>query len=127
MKSESIIGAVCGAVFKIIVVIAVVCIIYNGATKCYDYGYRIFTEPPVSAGEGRTVEVTVTNDMSATDIGKLFEEKGLTRDSKLFALQYIFSEHKKNVVPGTFELNTSMTAEEMMAAMVAPPTDETAN
>ncbi len=74
----------------------------------------------MAIGEGRTVTVTVTEDMSPLDIGELFESRGLVRDAKLFMLQYYFSEHLKDVKPGTFELSTTMTAEEMMAVMAAP-------
>lgn len=117
MKSGNLIGAVMGAILRAAVMIAIAYLIYVGATTCYNYGYRIFTEPAVSSGTGRDVTVTVTSGMSATDIGELFENKGLTKDAKLFALQYLFSEYHDDVVPGTFTLNTSMTAEEMMAAM----------
>lgn len=124
MKSGNLIGAVAGAVLKIVAAIAIVYLIYTGAMKCYDYGYRVFTEPAVSSGTGREITVTVTADMSPMDIGELFYSRGLTRDAKLFALQYIFSEYHDDVVPGTYELSTAMTAEEMMAAMVAPAAEE---
>lgn len=124
MKSGNLIGAVIGAILKILAAIAIVYLIYTGAMKCYDYGYRVFTEPAVSSGTGREITVTVTADMSPIDIGELFYSRGLTRDAKLFALQYIFSEYHEDVVPGTYDLNTAMTAEEMMAAMVAPATEE---
>lgn len=113
----SVIGAVLGAIFRVAVVIFAVYAIYNGATLAYDYGYRIFTEPAVSAGEGRTITVSITEDMSPADIGELFETKGLVRDGRLFMLQYYLSEFRKDVGAGTFELSTSMTAEEMMEAM----------
>ena len=118
MKAGSVIGAVLGAIFRVAVAIAAVYIIYRGALLCYDYGYRVFTEPAISAGEGRTVKVAVTEDMSPADIGRLLENKGLVRDGKLFTIQYYLSEYRKDVGPGIFELSTSMTAEEMMAAMV---------
>lgn len=124
MKSGNLIGAVMGAIIKVVAAIAVVYLIYTGAMKCYDYGYRVFTEPAVSSGTGREVTVTVTEDMSPADIGELFYNRGLTRDAKLFMLQYIFSEYHDDVVPGTYDLSTAMTAEEMMAAMVAPATEE---
>lgn len=117
MNSENIVSAVFGSILKVIFAIAVIFIIYRAAATCYDYGYRIFTEPAVSSGEGRSVTVTVTEDMSAQDIGKLFQEKGLVKNSRLFALQYLFSEYKEDVKPGTFELSTAMTAEEMMSVM----------
>ncbi|MCI9435874.1 MAG: endolytic transglycosylase MltG [Lachnospiraceae bacterium] len=123
MKVLNIIGAVAGAIFRLVAAIAVVYLIYQGAGICYDYGYRIFTESAVSTGEGRTVTVTVTESMSPMEIGELFEKRGLVRDAKLFTLQYYLSEYFKDVGPGTFELNTAMTAEEMMAAMVVEKED----
>ncbi len=126
MKSESLMAAVLGAIIKVVVAIVAVFLIYRGAMLGYDYGYRIFTEPAMSAGEGRTVTVTLKPDMSATEVGKMMEEKGLTRDATLFALQYLLSEYKKDVKPGTYEVSTAMTAEEIMAAMVpAQETEET--
>lgn len=127
MKTGSLIGAVCGTIFRVAVVIFAVYVIYNGANMCYDYGYRIFTEPAVSAGEGRTVTVAVTSEMSASDIGKLLENKGLVRDARLFTLQYYLSEYKADVKPGIFDLSTSMTAEEMMAVMAADAEEDNAS
>ena len=118
MKVLNIISAVAGAIFRLVTAIAVVYLIYQGAGICYDYGYRIFTEPAISAGEGRTVTVTITDNMSPMEIGELFESRGLVRDAKLFTMQYYLSEYRKEVGAGTFELSTAMNAEEMMAAMV---------
>ena len=49
MKVLNIISAVAGAIFRLVTAIAVVYLIYQGAGICYDYGYRIFTEPAISA------------------------------------------------------------------------------
>lgn len=125
MKTEKLVTAVLGAILKVVVVVAVVYIIYRGATMGYDYGYRIFTEPAMSSGEGRAVEVTLKPDMSAMEVGQMMEDKGLSRDAKLFALQYMLSEYKEEIQPGTYEVSTSMTAEEIMAAMVPAQTEET--
>lgn len=122
MKSGNIMLAVLGAICKVTVVIAIVFLIWRGAVKCYDYGYRVFTEPAVSTGEGRTVTVTIPVDSSALEIGEIMAEKGLTRDKYLFAMQYLLSEYREDFKPGTYELSTSMTAEEMMAVM--SPSDE---
>lgn len=117
MKMGRLMTAVFGAIFKVVVAVAAAFIIYRGAAVCYDYGYRIFTEPAMSVGEGRTVSVTITKDMSPMEIGELMLNKGLTRDSKLFMLQYLFSEYREDVKPGTYEVSTAMTAEEIMAVM----------
>lgn len=124
MDYGNVVSAVFGTILKVICTVAVVFVIYRGAELCYDYGYRIFTEPAVSSGEGRSVTVTVTEDMSPLQIGEAFAAKGLVKDARLFSLQYLFSEYKGDVKPGVFELNTAMTAEEMMKVMAAEEPEE---
>lgn len=119
MRPINIVSAVAGIVIRVVITILVVYVIYRGSSLCYEYGYRVFAEPAMTTGEGRTVTVTVTKEMSPLEIGKLFESKGLVRDARLFMLQYYFSEYYKDVKPGTFELSTRMTAEEMMEVMAA--------
>lgn len=123
MKSESLVGAVFGAIFRVFCTVAVVYVVYRGAIICYDYGYRIFTEPAVSSGSGRTVTVEIPLGMTAQEMGELFASKGLVEDSRLFVLQYYASEYRKDIQAGTFELSTAMTAEEMMEVMATPVTD----
>ena len=121
MKTSDIVSAVFGAMFRICVVIFAVFAIYNGALKAYEYGFRIFTEPAVSSGEGRMITVSVTEDMSPSDIGELFESKGLVKDGTLFMLQYYLSEFQKDVGPGTFELRgrrIPMIIDERMSAFI---------
>ncbi len=125
MKAKSLIGAVLGAIFRVVATIFVIYVIYRGAMICYDYGYRTFTEPAVSAGEGRTVTVAVTEDMTPSELAKILESRGLVRDAKLFTIQYYLSEYREDVGPGVFDLSTSMTAEEIMAAMVVEKEEDT--
>lgn len=123
MRNGNLMGAVFGSILKVVLAVAISFVIYRGAVVCYEYGYRIFTEPAMTVGEGRTVSITVTADMSALEVGELMESKGLSRDGRLFALQYLLSEYKEDVEPGTYEVSTSMTAEEIMAAMVPAAQD----
>ncbi len=120
MKSGNLISAVFGTILKVVCSVLVIYLIYKGALTCYDYGYRIFTEPAVSAGEGRKITVTIAEDMGAMELGELFAAKGLSKDAKLFALQYLLSEFRQDMQPGTYELSTAMTAEEMFEVMATP-------
>ena len=79
----------------------------------------------ISAGEGRTVTVAVTEDMTPSELAKILESRGLVRDAKLFTIQYYLSEYREDVGPGVFDLSTSMTAEEIMAAMVVEKEEDT--
>ena len=123
-KPISIVAGVFGVIFRVVVLVAIVYVIYQAAEISYDYGYRIFAEEPMTTGEGKVVTVSITSDMGAKEIGALLESKGLIRDGKLFIVQYYLSEFVKDVKPGTFELSTAMTVEEMMEVMAQEEVDE---
>lgn len=117
MKPDSVILGLFGVIFRAVALVAIVAFLYRAISASYDYGYRIFAEPPMSSGEGRKITVTITKGMSAFEMGDLLEQKGLVRDGKLFGLQYYCSEYRKDVKPGTYELSTAMKAEEMLGVM----------
>lgn len=125
MKITDVIVAVCGTVIKIALAVVAVMVLYRGAAKAYDYGYRIFEEAPVSSGEGYTITVNITEDMSAKEMGEMLADKGLIRDPQLFVFQYMFSEFKDDLLPGEHDLSTAMTAEEMMEEMTKEKVVET--
>lgn len=119
MKAAKIFLTIVGAALRVFLLLAAVYIIYNGATICYNYGYRIFTEPAVAADPQHAKEETVviTAKMKPLDIGNLLESKGLINDAKLFALQFYASEYREDFKPGTYTLSSAMTAEDMMERM----------
>lgn len=119
MKANQIIGATIELVVKVVVFVAIVMFIVNASVRAYDYGYRVFAEEPVSAGEGRTISVIVEDGDSVKDIGGMLQEKGLIRDANLFVVQELLSEQHGKIQPGIYDLNTSMTSEEMLAVMAA--------
>jgi len=119
MKAKNIATAVLGMILKVSIMVLVVIWIYRGAIAGYNFGYRVFKQEPMALGEGRTVTVNITEDMSVKQIGELFLQKGLIRDQLLFTAQYYLSEFREGVQPGGYELSTAMTVEEMMELMAA--------
>lgn len=71
----------------------------------------------MTTGEGRSVTVTVTEGMSAKEMGELLYDRGLIDDKQLFNVQYMLSEYRKDLKAGTYELSTSMTVDEMLKTM----------
>lgn len=120
MKTNDFIIAVLSLILKVVVMIFLVVAVYRMAQTAYDYGYRVFEEPPMST-VGREVTVTITKDMSPKKMGELFYSKGLIRDEKLFWLQYYASEYREDLKSGDFVLSTAMTVEEMMKVMTEEP------
>ena len=90
----------------------------------FDFGYRVFTEPAMEAEPGTNVTVTIDKTMDGADIGKELEHKGLVRNGTLFFIQLELSAYKDDLLPGTYILNTSMTAKDMMIIMATPQETE---
>lgn len=102
---------------RVLVILVVVYATLTLSFTAYDFGYRIFTESPIDAKPGVNVEITIDKGMDAKEIGSLLEKKGLIRDANLFVLQYKLSAYSGEIVAGTYTLNTSETAKEMMIIM----------
>ncbi|SFC18923.1 endolytic transglycosylase MltG [Butyrivibrio sp. YAB3001] len=112
------------AIVKIAFVIVVVTLISKYSKIAYNYGYHIFNQIPVSSGTGRTVKVTISSGDGASEIGEKLASVGLITDKNLFRLQEQFSDYHGLEVPGTYELSTAMTPEEMLQIMAANSSDE---
>lgn len=111
-------------VIKVAAAIFIIMFVYDAAVKAYDYGYRVFTEEPMTVGEGRTISIYIEEDDSIKDIGDDLQSKGLIRDANLFIVQELLSEHHGKIQPGIYDLNTSMKSEEMLAIMSAGADEE---
>ena len=117
MNSKEVVISVFSTVFKIVFAIVLVMLVYKWSVTAYEYGQRVFNEPPVSTGSGRMVTVTVNQGDTAKEIGMMLEKMGLIRDAELFIIQEMLSEYKDKMQPGTYELSTAMTTEDMMQIM----------
>lgn len=124
MKASQILSMLLSALVKIAIAIWIVNFIYTKATGAYDFGYRIFTEEAIAPAPGKDVPVAITEGKSNMDIAKLLVEKGLTREKYLTFVQILASEHRKDIKPGAYVLNTSMTTEEMLGVMSPEKPDE---
>jgi len=102
---------------RILIVLVLVSFIYKLGFKAYDFGYRVFAEEAMSPEPGRDIEVTIPMGSSAMDIGEILENSGLIKDKTLFFVQERLSEYHGKLFPGTYTLNTSQTAQDMMEIM----------
>ena len=122
MNVKQIVGTAVELIVKVVIFVFIIMFVYRTAVAAYDYGYRVFAEEPVSQSEGRTLSVYVEDTASVRDIGDMLQEKGLIRDGRLFWIQEMLSENHGKIKPGIYDLNTSMTSQEMIAVMAG--TDE---
>lgn len=124
MNVKEMIGSAVELIVKVVVLAFAVTYIVRAAEAAYGYGYRIFTEQPVSIGEGRIISVEVKDPVSVSEVGRMLEERGLIRDANLFVMQEMLSENHGKIQPGIYDLSTAMTAEEMLDEMAADAPEE---
>jgi len=117
MKIKSLIATVIETIIKIVILAVAIIFIYKGITLAYDFGYKVFADEPVSAGEGRTITVGVSDGSDVENVAKMLEEKGLIKDANLFVVQELLSEYHGKIQTGIYDLSTDMTAAEMLKIM----------
>ena len=117
MNIKEIIGSVFSIAVKVVLITLAAMFILKYVKEAYTLGYRVFTEPAVSTGDGRIVEFTIGDTSSVYKVGQKLEDVGLIRDAKVFFLQELASESHGKMEPGKYDLNTNMTAEDMIKVM----------
>ena len=118
MNVKQLLGAIGAMLFKIILSAAVIIVVFKLAVSAYDFGFNLFADIPIDEEEsGRTVNVIISENQDSMDVGKMLEEKGLIRDAKMFYIQEKLSDYKDMITAGTYELNTAMSVEEMLAVI----------
>lgn len=117
MDVKQLLGAIGAMLVKIILSAAVIIIVFKLAVSAYDFGFNLFADIPVDEGDGRTVNVVISENQDTMDIAKMLEQKGLIRDAKMFYIQEKLSDYKNQIASGTYELNTAMSVEDMLVIL----------
>ena len=118
-KIKDLVISVVTTVVKVAIAAYIIIHAFEFAKTTYDFGFRVFTEEPMTGDPGVNYTVTLTEETKPKQVAEALEEFGLIRDKDLFYVQYLLSEQKDKLVPGSYELNTSMTADEMLIIMAA--------
>lgn len=114
--------ALAGTVVRVALVILAIICIRNFAGKAYEFGYRIFAEEPMSAPPGRDINVVINESDSQDDIFLMLEDKGIIKDHLLFKVQKKLSAYKEDIEPGSYDLNTSLTTDEILKILARDDT-----
>lgn len=117
MSTSKIVLKIVSISFTILVILLILLGFSKMGNFAYDFGYRVFTEKPVSSEPGKDVFVQIDSSMSELDIGAMLEEKGLVRSGQLFFVQLKLSAFNGKLKSGTYTLNTSMNVRKMMQIM----------
>lgn len=117
-------GTIIGISFRLIIYAVAILLLYEGATKGYEFGHEIFYASSMEEAPGRDMEITLEPGASVSEVGKKLEKQGLISNQYSFIIQAMVYEYE--IQPGTYTLNTSMTSREIldMVSTVAPSEEE---
>ncbi len=125
MNARQIISSTVWTLLKLCILVFILTYIFHYASDAYNFGYRVFTEEPMTGPPGIVYSVSISEGKSVKEIGKALEQYGLIDDWKLFYVQNLLSQYKDGLLPGTYQLSTAMTSTEMMAIMAGDTEEET--
>ena len=108
--------------FKAVMAVAFCLLVLLLAFTAYDFGYRVFNKKGMEPEPGRQVEIVVEQGDSTMEVGALLEEKGLIESKWVFLAQKLF--YGTGIYPNTYELNTSMSAQEILKLLNVMPMAE---
>jgi len=121
---RSVVSSFVSTIVRVAILAVCVLLISKVGKYAYDFGYRIFTEEPMSSAPGRDVAITIVQGDSLKEVCEMLEEKGLVRDAKLTWIQKKVSVYDNDVQPGFYTLNTSMTADQMFEIIAGKKSED---
>lgn len=100
--------------FLVIVIAAGICRLGEAA---YRFGHSIYDGQGMTAPPGRDVVIVLPEGTTAGQAAKLLKEKGLIKNSWVFLVQERLSKYHGQMQAGDYVLNTSWSAERILAAL----------
>lgn len=109
---------------RLAILILVVVGIFKVGEYAYTYCYSIVSDAAVDEEPGRDVTVSVTSDMSAGQVAKLLERKGLVKSANVFKIQMKVTDYEDKIQAGNYTLNTSMRPRKILKILSGEETQE---
>lgn len=101
--------------FKAILGVVIGLAVIGLAILAYKFGYTIFSEKQGDDMSGVNVNVSITEDMSDSDIADMLEKNGLITSPFYFKIQLkIYTSDDYGVIPGDYVLNTGMSSKQII-------------
>lgn len=117
MKVNQVVGGVFGVVFRLLLTAIMIMVVYRFSVEAYNMGYEVFADIPAQLSPGVTRTVTLEEGTSDWTRAKVLEEHGIVSDARVFFVQMMLSDYKKDIKAGTYALNSSMKSSEILAAL----------
>ncbi len=108
-------GGIIQIILNVLFYVVVIIVIMRFSTAAYELSYQIFGNVTVSKAPGVDKEIIIEQGDSTVRIATMLEEKGLIVNKYSFLIRAKISVSDRHpIIPGTYELNTSMSYETIL-------------
>ena len=121
---KNIVLGILNLTFRVSVTALAVVLVYRFAMYSYHFGYMVFADAAKEPEPGRDIVITVENTEDVLEVGKILQNRGIIEDAKIFFVQERLSDYHGKMMPGTYTLNTSMKAGQILEIMAESYVDE---
>lgn len=117
MQTRKILTAVLLLLMKLLFAIVVILAIWRLGESAYRFGHSIYDNESMAAPPGWDVAVVLPEGCTVKDTASLLKAKGLIRDAFVFRIQERLSKYHGEIQAGSYVLNTSMSAQDILALL----------
>ena len=97
--------------------------IYRIGEFAYDFGHSIYDERGVTDPPGKDVAIVLPEGSTLRQVAELLEAKRLIRDKWVFLVQERLSRYHGQIRAGSYVLNNSQSADEILAILTGHAED----
>lgn len=99
---------------NIIVYAVILFLIYRVVLFAFDFSYEVFGNTAMSQHDDTPVAIEIKDGYSSAEIAEQLSDKGLIKYKMAFTIRMSLEDAEDKVVPGTYELNETMTVEDII-------------
>lgn len=107
---------------NIVFYLAVVFLIVTASRKTFDFCYQIFGQVTVDEAPGTNVEIQIKKGESTMNVASKLKLNKIIENKYSFYVKAKLMKH--TIMPGTYEVNTSMTYDEIFTLITVPAKEE---
>lgn len=112
---KKIMSTILGLGVNIVIYIVAIVVLIRVGTMVYDFSYDVFGAPVVDENATEEIRIEVVSGDGGKTIAAKLEDAGLIDDELAFSLKARLT--SANLMPGTYVLKASMSADEMIEIM----------
>lgn len=99
---------------NIVVYAVILFLIYKVVLFAFDFSYEVFGNTAMPQHDDTPVAIEIKDGYTSKEIAALLSEKGIIKYETAFTIRMALEGADDNIVPGTYEVNETMTIEEII-------------